>query len=82
LSSTSLHHVGGILANFFKNRKTEDMGLQWGNYSPLALDNKFVDDQDLIQFLHTAFPNAKAEPERVTNSIKHAMSALRQVGLP
>ena len=82
LSSTSLHHVGGILAHFFKDRKTGDMDGQWGNYSRLPLDNKFVDNQDLIQFLHVAFPNAQAEPEKVANSIKHAMSALRQVGLP
>ncbi|HET6594279.1 MAG TPA: P-loop NTPase fold protein [Anaerolineales bacterium] len=82
LSSTSLKHVGGILAHFFNNEKPEDRGGQWGNYSPLPLDNKFFDNQDLIQFLQTAFPNAKAEPEKVVNSIKNAMSALRQVGLP
>jgi hypothetical protein len=77
-----LKHVGGILAHFFNNEKPEDRGGQWGNYSPLPLDNKFFDNQDLIQFLQTAFPNAKAEPEKVVNSIKNAMSALRQVGLP
>jgi hypothetical protein len=82
LSSGLVNHIAGILANFFKNRKTEDAGWQWGNYSPLPLDKKFVDDQDLIQFLQTAFPDAKAAPEKVAISIKRALSALQQVGLP
>jgi hypothetical protein len=82
LSSGSVNHVAGILANFFKNRKIEDMGWQWGNYSPLPLDKKFVDEQDLIQFLQTAFPDAKSAPEKIAISIKRAMAALRQVGLP
>jgi hypothetical protein len=82
LSSGSLNHIAGILANFFKDRKTEDMGFQWGNYSPLPLDKSFVEDQDLIQFLQTAFPDAKAAPEKVASSIRRALSALRQVGLP
>jgi hypothetical protein len=82
LSSGSLSHIAGILANFFKNRKTEDIDSQWGDYSPLPLDKNFVEDQDLIQFLQTAFPEAKVSPEKVVSSIRRALSALRQVGLP
>lgn len=82
LSSTLVNHVGGILANFFKNRKTEDVGWQWGDYSPSPLANRFVDNQELIQFLQTAFPDAKRIPTEVAVSIQSAMSALRRVGLP
>jgi hypothetical protein len=82
LSSSSLNHIAGILANFFKDRKSGERDGQWGKYAPFPLDNKFVGDQDLIQFLQTAFPDANVSPEKVAISIKSALSALRQVGLP
>lgn len=82
LSSGLLTHIGGILANFFKNRRTEDQGWQWGSYSPSPLGKKFVEDQELSQFLFTSFPDAKRNPENVSLSIQQAMMALRRVGLP
>lgn len=82
LSSSSIEHIGKILANFFKNINTQEMGWQWGSYSPAPLDKKFADDQDLIQFLHTAFPDAKKWPEQEVITIQRAITALRQVGLP
>jgi hypothetical protein len=82
LSSMLIDHVGGILANFFKNRKTEDLGWQWGDYSPLPLAAKYVDNQELMQFLQTAFPEAKRSPREMAASIQRAMLALRRVGLP
>lgn len=82
LSSAQLHHIGGILANFFKDRETKDMGWQWGEYSPLPLDKKFVEEQELIQFLQTAFPDAKQSAKDVTVSVQRALLALRRVGLP
>ena len=81
LSSPSIQHIGGILANFFKNRKTEDMGMQWGEYSPSPLDKKFTEDQDLIYFLRTAFPKYNTGTE-IVKEIHRALSGLRGLGLP
>lgn len=81
LSSPSLRHVGGILANFFKNRQTEDKGWQWGDYSPLPLDEKFVADPDLIYFLQVAFPNHHDGVD-AAKEIHRAVNGLRQIGLP
>lgn len=82
LSSALLPHIGGVLANFFKDHRTEEQVWQWGSYSPLPLAKKFIEDQELHQFLLTAFPDAKVNPERVSISIQQAMTALRRVGLP
>jgi hypothetical protein len=81
LSSPSLRHVGGILANFFKNRQTEDMGWQWGDYSPLPLDAKFVGDPDLIYFMQIAFPDHR-DCVDAAKEIHRAVNGLRQIGLP
>ena len=81
LSSPSIKHIGDVLANFFKNLKTEGMGLQWGEYSPSPLDKKFTEDQDLIYFLRTAFPMQNNSAELV-QEIYRAMGGLRQIGLP
>lgn len=82
LSSALLPHIGGVLANFFKNHRTEDQVWQWGSYSSLPLAQKFTEDQELCQFLLTSFPDAKLYPDRVSVSIQQAMMALRRVGLP
>jgi hypothetical protein len=81
LSSASAEHVGGILANFFKLRNSDSVDMRWGKYSPLPLDKKFTEDQDLIFFLKTAFPENSAGAELV-GEIRRAMDGLRQVGLP
>jgi hypothetical protein len=78
LSSASVDHVGGILANFFKSPNVE---MHWGEYTPLPLDKKFTEDQDLIYFLKTAFPGNTVDTN-VVHEIRRAMDGLRQVGLP
>ncbi|MCI0551642.1 MAG: KAP family NTPase [Anaerolineae bacterium] len=82
LSSALLDHVAGVLANFFNDRNTSETRGHWGAYSPLPLDKEFVDDQDLIQFFRTAFPDARRSPRDVAVSVQRALSALRRVGLP
>lgn len=80
LSSNSDEHIGRLLANFFKVKTTD--GPKWGEYYPLPLDGKFSDEQDLILFLQTAFPDAMKHPTDVVLDIQLAISALRRVGLP
>lgn len=81
LSSASAQHVGGMLANFFKKHDSESTEMHWGEYSPLPLDKKFTEDQDLIYFLNTAFPKNTAGAE-IVYELRRAMDGLRQVGLP
>ncbi len=81
LSSPSLRHVGGILANFFKNRRSDDQGWQWGDHVPLPLDSKFVEDQDLIYFLQVGFPSYR-DCTDAAREIHRAVNGLRQIGLP
>jgi hypothetical protein len=80
LASNSDEHIGRLLANFFK--VTTSDGSKWGEYHPLPLDGKFSEEQDLILFLQTAFPNATKYSHDVVRDIRRAMLALRQVGLP
>lgn len=81
LSSSSIQHVGRILANFFQRKIVEDNSMRWGEYMPLPLDKKFTENQDLIYFLQTAFPNNNLGTE-VAGEIHRAMEGLRQIGLP
>lgn len=81
LSSVSAEHVGGILANFFNIRNPENADMTWNGYSPLPLDKKFTEDQDLIYFLKIAFPKNSIGTE-IVGEIRRAMDGLRQVGLP
>ena len=81
LSSASVQHVGGMLANFFKKHDSESAEMRWGEYSPLPLSKKFAEDQDLIYFLKTAFPKNAVDASMV-DEIRRAMDGLRQVGLP
>lgn len=81
LSSPSIEHIGGILANYFKNRMTEDQGWQWGGYSPAPLDKSFTEDQELNYFLKTAFPNYR-QGTGIVEEIHRALAGLRQIGLP
>lgn len=77
LSSSSIQHVGRVLANFFP----EDDSMHWGEYTALPLDKKFTDNQDLIYFLQTAFPTNGRDTE-VAGEIHRALEGLRQIGLP
>lgn len=77
LSSSSIQHVGRVLANFFP----EDDSMRWGEYTALPLDKKFTDNQDLIYFLQTAFPTNGRDTE-VAGEIHRALEGLRQIGLP
>lgn len=81
LSSSSPQHIGRILANFFQKKNFQDESVRWGEYAPLPLDKKFAENQDLIYFLQTAFPNNSPEAE-VVGEIHQAMAGLRQIGLP
>lgn len=81
LSSSSIQHVGRILANFFQKKKSQDNSARWGEYVPLPLDKKFIENQDLTYFLQTAFPTNILGTE-VAGEIHRAMDGLRQIGLP
>lgn len=81
LSSSSIQHVGRILANFFQTKNPENGNMSWGRYVPLPLDKKFTENQDLIYFLQTAFPNNNLGAE-VAGEIHRALEGLRQIGLP
>ncbi|MFZ5877880.1 MAG: KAP family P-loop NTPase fold protein [Chloroflexota bacterium] len=81
LSSSSSQHIGRILANFFQKKNFQDESVRWGEYMPLPLDKKFAENQDLIYFLQTAFPN-NSSGEEVVGEIHQAMAGLRQIGLP
>jgi hypothetical protein len=81
LSSSSVQHIGRILANFFQKKDSQDDTIHWGEYVPLPLAKKFSEDQDLIYFLQTAFPQNTLGTE-VTREIYRTMEGLRQVGLP
>jgi hypothetical protein len=77
LSSPSLAHVGGVLANFFK----EENGKCWGEYAPLPLVSSFAGDLDLLHFLQIAFPDYR-EGSQVAQEIYRAVNGLREIGLP
>jgi len=81
LSSSSIQHVGRVLANFFQSKNLEDDCMHWGEYTPLPLDKKFTENQDLIYFLQTAFPT-KGRDAEVAGEIHRALEGLRQIGLP
>jgi len=81
LSSPSLEHVGGILANFFKSHKDEDGRWRWGEFSPSPLDSIFTRDQDLIYFLQVAFPDYHKGAD-TAREIHRAVNGLREIGLP
>jgi hypothetical protein len=81
LSSTLENHIGGILANYFKQNIVNE-GWRWGVYVPSPLDKKFLDNQDLAQFLLTAFPDATLFPDDTVKIIQQAMRILREAGLP
>lgn len=81
LSSSSPQHIGRILANFFQKKNFQDESVRWGEYAPLPLDKKFAENQDLIYFLQTAFPDNSPDAE-VVGEIHQAMAGLRQIGLP
>lgn len=79
LSSPSLKHVGGVLANFFKNPKDQEQA--WGEYLPLPLDSEYTSDPDLTYFLQIAFPTYKVDMD-VAKEIHRAVNGLRRIGLP
>jgi hypothetical protein len=79
LSSPSLKHVGGILANFFRDSKNQEAG--WGEYMPLPLDPDYKNNPDLNYFLQIAFPTYATDTE-VAKEIHRAVNGLRRIGLP
>lgn len=79
LSSPSLKHVGGVLANFFKNPKDQEQA--WGEYLPLPLGSEYTSDPDLIYFLQIAFPTYRLDID-VAKEIHRAVNGLRRIGLP
>jgi len=80
LSSSSLKHIGGILANFY-GKDQPDGTKKWGDFNALSLGGDFAGDKDIIYFLQTAFPRYDADAE-IVSEIKRALDGLRQIGLP
>lgn len=81
LSSPSIQHVGGILANFFKDDGSTQQNSIWEEYLPFSIDKKFSDDSDLKYFLRVAFPDYRVGLDLV-RTIHRAVNGLRQIGLP
>jgi len=80
LSSSSLKHVGGVLANFY-GKDQPDGTKKWGDFNALSLGGGFAGDKDIIYCLQTAFPGCDGDAG-IANEIKRALDGLRQIGLP
>jgi len=79
LSSPSLNHVGGVLANFFKDSRDQEPA--WGEYLPLPLDLDYKNNPDLKYFLQIVFPAYRVNMD-VAKEIHRAVNGLRRIGLP
>jgi hypothetical protein len=83
LTSASKEHIRGILDNFFSKIQTKGEPTTEKSKSLIPLDDKFLQDKELVYFIQTVFGGFDAaSSDRYVLEIITGLRGLRETGLP